>query len=196
MKRIFLLFLSFVLVFVFAGCAKKVVTAPVTQEAPKETAQKAAPVEPEKKTEPATMKKEEPVVAKAEPKRVETVPVKEVTEATSSQFGNIHFDFDKYDIREDAKPILKAVANRLIKNKDAKMILEGHCDERGTNEYNLALGEKRAKSATDYIVSAGVTKNRLDTISYGEEKPLCKEQTEDCWQKNRRVQFVSGKAGK
>ncbi|MBI1810933.1 MAG: peptidoglycan-associated lipoprotein Pal, partial [Nitrospirae bacterium] len=124
----------------------------------------------------------------------------EITEAKSSQFGNIHFDFDKYTIREDAKPSLKAVADWLIKNKDAKMILEGHCDERGTNEYNLALGEKRAKAARDYIVSAGVTKNRLDTISYGEEKPLCKEQTEDCWQKNRRVQFVnqtsSGKAGK
>lgn len=191
MKKFLLLFLSFVLVFVFAGCAKKVVTAPVTQEAPKETAQKAAPVE---------QKAEEPVMAKAEPKKVETMPVKEVTEAKSSQFGNILFDFDKYTVREDAKPTLKAVADWLIKNKDAKMILEGHCDERGTNEYNLALGEKRAKSARDYIASAGVTKNRLDTISYGEEKPLCKEQTEDCWQKNRRVQFViqtsSGKAGK
>ncbi|MDI6744782.1 MAG: peptidoglycan-associated lipoprotein Pal [Thermodesulfovibrionales bacterium] len=190
MKRIFLLFLAFVLVFVFAGCAKKVVTAPVTQEAPKETAQKAAPVEQ------TPMKAEEPVtVAKAEPKKVETMPVKEV-EAKSYQFGNILFDFDKYTIREDAKPTLKSVADWMIKNKDAKMILEGHCDERGTNEYNLALGEKRAKSARDYIASAGVTKNRLDTISYGEEKPLCKEQTEDCWQKNRRVQFVSGKAGK
>ncbi|MDP3261326.1 MAG: peptidoglycan-associated lipoprotein Pal [Thermodesulfovibrionales bacterium] len=187
MKRIFLLFLAFVLVFVFAGCAKKAVTTPVEQEAPKETAQKAAPVE---------QKAEEPVMAKVEPKKVETVPVKEVTEAKSSQFGNILFDFDKYTIREDAKPTLKAVADWLIKNKDAKMILEGHCDDRGTNEYNLALGEKRAKSARDYIVSAGVTKNRLDTISYGEEKPLCKEQTEGCWQKNRRVQFVSGKAGK
>ena len=187
MKRIFLLFLAFVLVFVFAGCAKKAVTTPVEQEAPKETAQKAAPVE---------QKAEEPVMAKVEPKKVETVPVKEVTEAKSSQFGNILFDFDKYTIREDAKPTLKAVADWLIKNKDAKMILEGHCDDRGTNEYNLALGEKRAKSARDYIASAGVTKNRLDTISYGEEKPLCKEQTEGCWQKNRRVQFVSGKAGK
>lgn len=186
MKRIFLLVLA--LVFVFAGCAKRVVTTPVEQEAPKETAQKAAPIE---------QKAEEPVMAKAEPKKVETVPVNEVTEAKSSQFGNILFDFDKYTIREDAKPTLKAVADWLIKNKDAKMILEGHCDERGTNEYNLALGEKRAKSARDYIASAGVSKKRLDTISYGEEKPLCKEQTEDCWQKNRRVQFVvSGKAGK
>ncbi len=190
MKRIFLLVLALVLVFVFGGCAKKAVTTPVEQEAPKEAAQKAAPVEQ------TPMKAEEPVMAKAEPKKVETMPVKEVTEAKSSQFGNIHFDFDKYTIREDAKPTLKSIADWLIKNKDAKMILEGHCDDRGTNEYNLALGEKRAKSARDYIVSAGVTKNRLDTISYGEEKPLCKEQTEDCYQKNRRVQFVSGKAGK
>ncbi|MFZ3121893.1 MAG: peptidoglycan-associated lipoprotein Pal [Thermodesulfovibrionales bacterium] len=194
MKRIFLLFLAFVLVFVFAGCAKKAITTPVEQEAPKETAQKAAPVEQ------TPMKAEEPVMAKAEPKKVETVPVKEVTEAKPAQFGNILFDFDKYTIREDAKPTLKSAADWLIKNKSAAMILEGHCDDRGTNEYNLALGEKRAKSAMDYIVSAGVTKNRLDTISYGEEKPLCKEQTEDCWQKNRRVQFIiqttSGKAGK
>ncbi|MDP2279555.1 MAG: peptidoglycan-associated lipoprotein Pal, partial [Nitrospirota bacterium] len=183
MKKFLLLFLSFMLVFVFAGCAKKAITTPVEQEAPKETAQKAAPVEQ------TPMKAEEPVMAKAEPKKVETVPVKEVTEAKSSQFGNIHFDFDKYTIREDAKPALKAAADWLIKNKDAKMILEGHCDDRGTNEYNLALGEKRAKSARDYIASAGVGKDRLDMISYGEEKPLCKEQTEDCWQKNRRVQF-------
>ncbi|MDO8747401.1 MAG: peptidoglycan-associated lipoprotein Pal [Thermodesulfovibrionales bacterium] len=197
MKRIFLLFLAFILVFIFAGCAKRAVTMPVTQEVSKETAQKAAPVEPGKKAEPAPMKKEEPVVmAKAEPKKAETMPAKEVTEAKSSQFGNILFDFDQYTIREDAKPTLKSAADWLIKNRDAKMILEGHCDDKGTNEYNLALGEKRAKSAMDYIISAGVTKNRLDTISYGEEKPLCKEQTEDCWQKNRRVQFVSGKAGK
>ena len=69
-------------------------------------------------------------MAKVEPKKVETVPVKEVTEAKSSQFGNILFDFDKYTIREDAKPTLKAVADWLIKNKDAKIILEGHCDDR------------------------------------------------------------------
>ncbi|RJQ42123.1 MAG: peptidoglycan-associated lipoprotein Pal [Nitrospiraceae bacterium] len=187
MKKFLLLFLSFVLVFVFAGCAKKAVTAPVEQEAPKETAQKAAPVE---------QKAEAPVMAKAEPKKVETVPVKEVTEAKTSMFGNILFDFDKYTIREDAKPTLKSVADWMMKNKDAKMILEGHCDDRGTNEYNLALGEKRAKSARDYLVSSGVAKSKLDTISLGEEKPLCKEQTDDCWQKNRRVQFISGKAGK
>lgn len=190
MKKFFLLFLAFVLVFVFAGCAKKAVTAPAEQAVPEGTAQKAAPVETEKKTEP--MKTEE--ATKAAPKKVDVVPVKEIE--AKSLFNNILFDFDKYNIREDAKPSLKSVADWMIKNKDAKMVLEGHCDERGTNEYNLALGEKRAKSARDYLVSAGVTKNRLDTISYGEEKPLCKEQTEDCWQKNRRVQFISGKTGK
>lgn len=198
MKKIFLLFLAFVLVFVFAGCAKRAVTTPVTQEAPKETAQKSAPVEPEKKIEvekKTPMKTEEPVMAKAEPKKVETVQVKEA-EAVASQFPNIYFDFDKYNIREDAKPTLKSAADWLIKNNDANMILEGHCDERGTNEYNLALGEKRAKSASDYLVSSGVAKNRLDIISYGEEKPFCKEQSEDCWQKNRRVQFIPAKAGK
>ncbi|MCX5717139.1 MAG: peptidoglycan-associated lipoprotein Pal [Nitrospirae bacterium] len=134
-------------------------------------------------------------MAKAEPKKVETVQVKEA-EAVASQFPNIYFDFDKYNIREDAKPTLKSAADWLIKNNDANMILEGHCDERGTNEYNLALGEKRAKSASDYLVSSGVAKNRLDIISYGEEKPFCKEQSEDCWQKNRRVQFIPAKAGK
>jgi peptidoglycan-associated lipoprotein len=195
MKKLFLLFLAFVLVFVFAGCAKKVVTAPSEQAVPKEIAQKAAPVETEKKAEP--MKTEE--ATKAAPQKVETVPVKEITKETAGAkalFNNILFDFDKYTIREDAKSILKSVADWLIKNEDAKMILEGHCDKRGTTEYNLALGEKRAKSARDYIVSSGVTKKRLDTISYGEEKPLCKEQNKECWQKNRRVQFVSGKAGK
>ena len=211
MKRIFLLFLAFILVFIFAGCAKRVVTTPDTQEVPKGTAQKAATPESVKIAETA---KEAPVATKEEPKKVETVPVKEVVESRTiatpekvvvsskppAVFEDIHFDLDKYTIMEDAKPTLKAVADWLIKNADAKMIFEGHCDDRGTNEYNIALGEKRAKSAMDYIVSAGVTKNRLDTISYGEEKPLCEEQTEECWQKNRRVQFIiqptSGTAGK
>jgi len=189
MKKFFLLFLAFVIVFVFAGCAKKTVTAPVTQEMPKETT---APVTTEKKAEP--MKTEE--TTKAAPQKTETVPVKEAAKESAeakSLFNNILFDFDKYNIREDAKPVLKSAADWMMKNKNAKMTLEGHADERGTNEYNLALGEKRAKSARDYLVSLGVAKKRLDTLTYGEEKPLCTEQNEDCWQKNRRVQFVTGK---
>ncbi|TAL27750.1 MAG: peptidoglycan-associated lipoprotein, partial [Nitrospirae bacterium] len=87
-------------------------------------------------------------------------------------------------------PTLKVVSDWLVKNKSSNMLLEGHCDERGTNEYNLALGERRAKSTRDYLISSGVGKDRLELISFGEEKPLCKEQNEECWQKNRRAQFI------
>lgn len=187
MKRF--LVLVFALGFIFAGCAEKQVVK-AEQPAMQETAQKAAVPEPGKKAEPAP--EPAPVAAKEEPKRVETVPVTEVVEAkpVMTTFENIHFDFDKYNIRDDAKPTLKVMSDWFVKNKSAKMLLEGHCDERGTNEYNLALGERRAKSTRDYLVSSGVGKDRLDMISFGEERPLCKEQTEECWQKNRRVQFI------
>ncbi len=181
MKKVSLLFLALAVVFVFSGCPRKVVVEP---EAPK-VVEPAPPVAAPKVVEPAppvaAPKVAEPPVA------VEPVPIREVAVA---RFENIHFDFDKYFIREDAKPALKAVADWLIKNRGARMMLEGHCDERGTNEYNLALGERRAKSARDYLAAAGVSRGRLDMISFGEEKPLCKEQNEDCWQRNRRVQFV------
>lgn len=104
---------------------------------------------------------------------------------------DIHFDFDKYDVRDDAKPVLRFLADYLIKNTSESILMEGHCDERGTNEYNLALGERRAQSAKKYILSLGVASSRMETISYGEEKPLCTGKTEDCWQKNRRVHFVN-----
>ncbi len=105
-------------------------------------------------------------------------------------FKDIHFDFDKYDIRPDAKPVLERIATWLLKNQSAKVSIEGHCDERGTNEYNLALGDRRAKAARDYLVALGVSSNRIEVISYGEEKPLCTEKTEECWAKNRRAHFV------
>jgi len=105
---------------------------------------------------------------------------------------DIYFEFDRYDIKEDAKPILKSVAGHLIKNTEYKILIEGHCDERGTNEYNLALGERRSQSVKKYILSLGVVSPRMEVISYGKEKPVCMEKTEDCWQKNRRVHFVVG----
>lgn len=108
-------------------------------------------------------------------------------------FKDVFFDFDKYDIKEDARPALDSAAAWLKNNKEVKIIIEGHCDERGTNEYNLALGEKRANAARDYLTANGVASEKIKTISYGEEKPLCAEQTEDCYQKNRRASFVAGK---
>ena len=103
---------------------------------------------------------------------------------------DIHFDFDRYIIRNDEKPILKQVADTLRKNGNVKVTIEGNCDERGTNEYNLALGDRRAKAAKDFLLSLGIQAGRMDTVSYGEEKPLCTESNEACWAKNRRDHFV------
>ena len=116
--------------------------------------------------------------------------------AASDALKDIHFDFDQYSLRSDARDTLKANAAWLKQNPSATVQIEGHCDDRGTNEYNLALGAKRAQAAKDYLVSLGVPSERLSTISYGEELPVCREQNEDCWQKNRRDRFVvaSGRA--
>jgi len=107
-----------------------------------------------------------------------------------SVFQNIHFDFDKSFIREDAKPKLSKVAEYMKKNKDAKILIEGHCDERGTSEYNMALGDRRANSAKKYLTALGINGKRLSTVSYGKERPLDPEHNEDAWAKNRRAVFV------
>jgi peptidoglycan-associated lipoprotein len=102
----------------------------------------------------------------------------------------VFFDYDRYDLRADARDTLKANADWLKKNPSARIEIEGHCDERGTSEYNLALGAKRAQSAKDYLATLGIAAGRLSTISYGEEIPTCKEQSESCWRQNRRARFV------
>src|SRR5262252_5697472 len=102
----------------------------------------------------------------------------------------IFFDFDKYDIRPEDAKTLDANASWLKSNSDNLVLIEGHTDERGTNEYNLALGERRAKSTMNYLVSQGIQANRITIISYGEERPVCTEKTEACWAKNRRASFL------
>jgi peptidoglycan-associated lipoprotein len=108
----------------------------------------------------------------------------------SSMLKDIHFDFDKYDIRLEDAEILKENATLLLANPNVKIQIEGHCDERGTIEYNLALGERRANSSKNYLVSLGVSANRLSTISYGEEKPIDPGHDEEAWAKNRRCHFI------
>ena len=112
------------------------------------------------------------------------------TQEKPSPFEDIHFDFDKSFIREDAKPALQKVADYLKKNTGASMVIEGHCDERGTSEYNMALGERRAESAKSYLVSLGVKSDGLSTVSFGEEKQIDTGHTEAAWAKNRRAHFV------
>ena len=108
----------------------------------------------------------------------------------SSPLKDVYFDFDSYDLRADARAALKANGEWLRSNPSVQVQIEGHCDERGTTEYNLALGSKRAQGVKDYLVTLGAAADRLSTISYGEELPVCTEHNEDCWQKNRRARLV------
>lgn len=108
----------------------------------------------------------------------------------SSLLKPIFFDFDKYDIRPGDAEILKENAALLKKFPNIKIQIEGHCDERGTNEYNLALGERRANSTKQYLINLGISKDRISTISYGEERPFDPGHNEEAWAKNRRAHFV------
>ena len=110
--------------------------------------------------------------------------------ATEAALKDVHFGFDKSDIQESDKTILVAIADFLKTYPQANLIIDGNCDERGTVEYNLALGEHRAHAAMDYLVSLGVPAARLTSTSYGKEKPVCTEATESCWGKNRRAHFA------
>ena len=103
---------------------------------------------------------------------------------------NIYFDYDKSAIRPDAREILKANAEIFTKNSSAKIIVEGHCDERGTAEYNMALGERRAQEAKQYLVNLGIDASRIETISYGKERPLDNRSIDEAWAQNRRAQFL------
>jgi len=108
--------------------------------------------------------------------------------------AEIHFDFDKSEIREQDRAVLSKNADALKRFDFLRVTVEGHCDERGTVEYNLALGERRARAAYDYLVSLGVPADRLKTVSYGKEVPVCQVSSEECWQRNRRAHFtITGK---
>jgi peptidoglycan-associated lipoprotein len=100
------------------------------------------------------------------------------------------FDYDQSDLREDARSALAANAEWLKKYPSVQVLIEGHCDERGTAAYNLALGERRANAAKDYLSSLGVDGSKVRTVSYGKERPFCTESSESCWQQNRRAHFV------
>ncbi|HXT27261.1 MAG TPA: peptidoglycan-associated lipoprotein Pal [Candidatus Eisenbacteria bacterium] len=104
-----------------------------------------------------------------------------------------YFDLDKADIRSDARAAMAKTADFLRNYPQVKVVVEGHCDERGSTEYNLALGDRRAAAVKQYLVSLGIGADRMSTVSYGKEKPFCTESNEDCWQRNRRGHFVMAK---
>lgn len=150
----------------FAGCAEK--KAVVKEEASQEVTSKGA------LTGEQAVKEEAGQAAKA----VEDV------------IKDIYFDFDKSNIRPDAREVLKTNADWFLKNSNVSIIIEGHCDERGTAEYNMALGQRRADEAKKYLVNLGVKGTTLKTISYGKERPIDPGHDEEAWAKNRRDHFV------
>jgi peptidoglycan-associated lipoprotein len=121
-------------------------------------------------------------------------PGSDKTAAGVAAFETIYFDYDKFDLRADARAMLSKNAEAMLKTRTAlKVRIEGHCDERGSAEYNLALGERRAKSAQQYLLTLGVQPDRLSVVSYGKEKPAVQGSSEEAWAKNRRVEFVTDK---
>lgn len=140
---------------------------------------------------------DEPVVS--EPSPAPTEPAEEPIEEPVSQpvdmspvsLNDVFFDFDQYNLSSEAKSTLEANARELKRVADAGITIEGHCDERGTKAYNLALGEKRAGAAKDYLVTLGVTASRINTISYGKERPFENGSNESAWAKNRRAHFTT-----
>jgi peptidoglycan-associated lipoprotein len=117
-------------------------------------------------------------------------PQPSVDELFTRNVKDSFFDYDKVDIRPDTRDALSQTAQFLRTYPQVRVAVEGHCDERGSTEYNLALGDRRAQATKDFLVSLGVTADRMDTISYGKERPACTDHNESCWQQNRRGHFV------
>ena len=186
----------------FSGCAEKkavVKDEAATQEQKVAAAQDAAPAVAQQAATAAVTDDEAAKRAKEQAAKDEAARKAAAREAwlkknaealTDLNMQNIYFDYDKSDIRPDAREILKANAEIFNKNGNAAIVVEGHCDERGTAEYNMALGERRAQETKQYLVNLGINASRIETISYGEERPLDNRSIEEAWAQNRRAQFL------
>ena len=170
------------------SCAKKQVTmeAEPSQEMAAGEQQAAEDEAARREAEEARMREAK---AREERQRMEAAGMAEEARRQAFESENINFDFDKYVLTPQSMMILDEKAAYLREHPDVRVLIEGHADERGTNEYNLALGDRRANSAKNYLVKSGVPESRLTTISYGEEQPLCMQASEYCWARNRRAQF-------
>ena len=183
MKKATLVLLAFAAIATVAACGKKPAPAPPPPPP-------VAPAPPPPAPPPAPRPEVQPQLD--EYARLRAMSAEEIER--SGLLGEIYFDFDRSEIRDADRAMLTKNADALKKYDFLRVTVEGHCDERGTVEYNLALGDRRAKAAYDYLVSLGVPADRLKTVSYGKEVPVCQAATEECWQKNRRGHFtVTGK---
>jgi peptidoglycan-associated lipoprotein len=169
---------------------------------PKKTEVSSAPETPAPKAEPspapddaakraAEQRAADEAAAAAAAKRAEEERARAAAAKAPAGLQPIYYDFDQSFIRDDAKPVMKANAEWLRANPKARIRIEGNCDERGTIEYNQALGQRRAQAAKKYLTDLGISVKRISLISYGKEKPICTESTEDCWQRNRRSDLIA-----
>jgi peptidoglycan-associated lipoprotein len=175
------------------SCAKKaVMTEPsMTDTSAADDAARQAELEKQKAMESQKQMEEERLAAeRAEQLKAEAMQRDMMMSKNRFLSENVYFDFDNASLDGQAQELLKQKAMWLRDYPDANVVIEGHCDERGTNAYNLALGERRAESAKAFLVNLGISDARLTTISYGEEKPLDMGQNEEAWAKNRRAAFV------
>lgn len=174
-----------------SGCAKKNVAAstPAAPVAPStEAAPRSAPASQSSSAQPA------PAAAAEKPRYPDAQTRAKLNELLAA-VRDAYFDYDKHSLRADAQATLtenaKAITTILREYPDYKLTIEGHADERGSSEYNLALGEARAMKAKEFLVTIGLPAQQLRTVSYGKEKPQCTDSSEDCWQKNRRAHVVA-----
>jgi len=175
---------------IVAGCSKKVAAKPPATPAAAPAAA-AANTPASRSTERAASQPSEAPAKSAYPDAATRARIDELL----ARIEDAYFDYDKHTLRPDAVKALQGDSSELrdiLKDYPSyKLTIEGHCDERGSAEYNMALGEKRAESAKDYLVQVGIPGNQLAVISYGKEKPICDEHDEACWQKNRRIHIVA-----
>jgi peptidoglycan-associated lipoprotein len=133
------------------------------------------------------------ITVSAPPPPVAKAPEPTLQELFDRSVKDAYFEYDKADIRPDARDALSQTAQFLRSNAQIKVVIEGHCDERGSTEYNLALGDRRAAAAKQFLTSLGITADRMETVSYGKERPFCSASTEECWQQNRRAHIIMAK---
>lgn len=182
--RVISLYLSLSLMLLVAGCAGKSVSSSSGDQSGRA---KTETVQPDAiKTVPQERSFDRPS---------DTVPsspsLEPSTVAGTKALSDVFFDYDRFQIRKDAMPLLDANAGWFRANGSKTVLIEGHCDERGTVAYNLVLGEKRARAVKQYLLDLGVPTSQLQITSYGEARPFCKQQNEDCYQQNRRAHFVA-----
>jgi peptidoglycan-associated lipoprotein len=177
-----------------AACAKKVAVAPPAPPSPAATSAAVTPKPAAPPAPPARTAAVQPQAEAPAPRYPNAVTRARIDELLA-KIEDAYFDYDRASLRPDALKALEADSTELrdiLKDfPDYKLTIEGHCDERGSAEYNVALGEKRAEAAKDYLVQVGIPSAQLDLVSYGKERPVCEDHDEACWQRNRRIHIVA-----